>query len=100
MQRYLANTSAEQRAMLDVIGAASIEELLSRVPARARLARPLALPAAAAEMDLIAEMRALAARNADADGYTGFLGGGSDDHFGPGAVNHMVLRGGFFTPYS
>src|SRR5262249_8501412 len=100
MQRYLSNTSAEQRAMLDVIGAASIEELLSRVPARARLARPLALPAAAAEMDLIAEMRALAARNADADGYTRFLGAGSYDHFVPGVINHMILRGEFFTAYT
>ncbi len=100
MQRYLSNTPAEQRAMLDVIGASSIEALLARVPAKARLARPLELPAAAAEMELIAEMRALAARNADADAYTCFLGGGSYDHFVPGVINHMILRGEFFTAYT
>ena len=44
MQRYLSNTAAEQRAMLDIIGAASIETLLSRVPAKARLPRALDLP--------------------------------------------------------
>ena len=98
--RYLSNTPPEQRAMLDTIGAASIEELLSRVPAKARLARPLDLPAAAAEMDLVREMRALAAMNADADSYTCFLGGGSYDHFSPTVINHMILRGEFFTAYT
>jgi glycine dehydrogenase subunit 1 len=100
MQRYLSNTTAEQRAMLDVIGAGSIEDLLARVPAQARLPRPLDLPAAAAEMDLIREMRALAAINADADGHTCFLGAGAYDHFVPGVINHMILRGEFFTAYT
>jgi glycine dehydrogenase subunit 1 len=100
MQRYLSNTADEQRAMLEVIGAPSIEALLARVPATARLPRPLDLPSAAAEMDLIAEMRRLAAANADADGYTCFLGGGSYDHFVPGVINHMILRGEFFTAYT
>jgi glycine dehydrogenase subunit 1 len=74
--RYIANTAQDQRAMLETIGAPSIEALLARVPARARLGRALDLPAAAAEMDLITEMQALAATNADADRYTCFLGGG------------------------
>jgi glycine dehydrogenase subunit 1 len=98
--RYISNTAAEQKTMLDVIGARSIEDLLSRVPAKARLARPLALPEAAAEMDLIGEMRVLASANADADSYTCFLGGGSYDHFVPGVINHMILRGEFFTAYT
>jgi len=98
--RYLSNTGPEQRAMLDTIGAASIEALLSRVPANARLARPLDLPAAAAEMDLVREMRALAAMNADAESYTCFLGGGSYDHFSPTVIDHMILRGEFFTAYT
>ena len=98
--RYISNTAAEQKTMLDVIGAQSIEDLLARVPAKSRLARPLALPEAAAEMDLIREMRALAAANADADSYTCFLGAGSYDHFVPGVINHMILRGEFFTAYT
>ena len=98
--RYISNTTAEQKAMLDVIGVQSIEDLLARVPPKTRLARPLALPEAAAEMDLIREMRALAATNADADAYTCFLGAGSYDHFVPGVINHMILRGEFFTAYT
>jgi glycine dehydrogenase subunit 1 len=100
MQRYLANTPAEQRAMLDTIGAPSIEALLARVPAKARLPRALDLPAAAAELELIREMRALAAANADVNGYACYLGGGSYDHFVPGVINHMILRGEFFTAYT
>ena len=98
--RYLSNTGPEQRAMLETIGASSIEDLLARVPAKARLARPLALPAAAAEMDLIREMRTLAAMNADAESYACFLGGGAYDHFTPTVINHMILRGEFFTAYT
>ena len=98
--RYISNTAPEQKAMLDTIGAASIEELLSRVPAKARLERPLDLPPAAAELDLIREMRGLAAANADVNGYACFLGGGAYDHFVPGVINHMILRGEFFTAYT
>jgi glycine dehydrogenase subunit 1 len=100
MHRYLSNTSEEQRAMLDVIGVATVEDLLARVPAKARLARPLDLPTAAAEMDLVREMRALAAMNADADRYACFLGAGAYDHFAPTVINHMILRGEFFTAYT
>src|SRR5205823_13401785 len=67
---------------------------------KARLPRALDLPQAASEMELIAEMRALAATNADADSYACFLGVGSYDHFVPGVINHMVLRGEFFTAYT
>src|SRR4030095_15306347 len=46
--RYIANTSDEQKRMLGVIGAAPLEELLVRTPAKARLSRPLGLPSAMA----------------------------------------------------
>jgi glycine dehydrogenase subunit 1 len=98
--RYLSNTGPEQRAMLDTIGASTIEELLARVPAKARLTRPLDLKAAAAEMDLVREMKTLAAMNADAESYACFLGGGSYDHFIPTVINHMISRGEFFTAYT
>jgi len=98
--RYLSNTGPEQRAMLDTIGASTIEELLARVPAEARLGRPLDLKAAAAEMDLVREMKTLAAMNADAEGYACFLGAGSYDHFTPTVINHMISRGEFFTAYT
>jgi glycine dehydrogenase subunit 1 len=98
--RYLPNTSQNQRAMLDTIGAGSIEDLLVKIPAKARLSRPLALPSALAETQLIRHLRGLAGRNADADTYTCFLGAGAYDHYVPSPIYHLVLRGEFFTAYT
>src|SRR5439155_1736960 len=58
------------------------------------------LKAAAAEMDLVGEMKTLAAMNADAESYACFLGAGSYDHFTPTVINHMISRGEFFTAYT
>ncbi len=98
--RYLPNTRQNQRAMLDTIGAASIEDLLVKIPAKARLARPLQLPPALAESDLVRHLRARAAENADADGWVCFLGGGAYDHYVPSPINHLISRGEFFTAYT
>src|SRR5256886_3393657 len=98
--RYIANSPAEQDQMLRVIGAASVEELLVKIPPKARLSRPLALPPALAETDLIRHLKTLADTNADADRYASFLGAGSYDHYVPTPINHLVLRGEFFTAYT
>src|SRR5438874_4489373 len=98
--RYIANTPAEQREMLRTIGASSIEDLLVKIPPKARLSRPLALPPALAEADLVRHMRAVAAKNADADRYACFQGAGSYDHYVPSPINHLISRGEFFTAYT
>jgi glycine dehydrogenase subunit 1 len=98
--RYLPATVEERRAMLDVIGAGSIEDLLVGVPAKTRLAEPLALAPALAESDLIRHLRAVAEQDADADRYACFLGAGSYDHYIPSPVNHLISRGEFFTAYT
>src|SRR6266540_6287877 len=98
--RYISNTPAQQREMLATIGVGSIEELLGRIPAKARLSRPLNVPAAMAESDLVRLLRAMSAENADADGYACFLGGGSYDHTIPSPINHLISRGEFFTAYT
>ncbi len=95
--RYLPTTAAERLQMLGVIGAASVDELLVKIPPKARLSRPLSLAPALAESDLIRHMTSLAGRNADADSYACFMGGGAYDHYIPSPINHMILRGEFFT---
>jgi glycine dehydrogenase subunit 1 len=100
MPRYIANTPEEQRTMLGVIGAGSLEELLVRIPPKARLSRPLNLAPALAETDLIRHLRALADENAHADSHVSFLGAGSYDHYVPSPINHMISRGEFFTAYT
>jgi glycine dehydrogenase subunit 1 len=98
--RYLPNTPQNQRAMLDTIGVRSIDDLLTRIPPKARLSRPLHLPAALAETDLVRHLRGLAATNADADSYVCFLGAGAYDHYVPSPINHLISRGEFFTAYT
>jgi glycine dehydrogenase subunit 1 len=98
--RYLPNTEQNQRQMLDVIGAGSLEDLLARVPPKARLSRPLHVGPALAETDLIRHLRELADENADADSHVCFLGGGAYDHYVPSPINHLILRGEFFTAYT
>ena len=98
--RYIANTPDEQKRMLGAIGSGSIEDLLVKIPPKARLARPLGLTPALAETDLIRHMTALAARNAHADSHVSFLGAGSYDHYIPSPINHLILRGEFFTAYT
>ncbi len=98
--RYLPNTAQDQRAMLAAIGVGSVEDLLVKIPAKARLSRPLQLPPALAETDLVRALRALAAANAHADDYVCFLGGGAYDHYIPSPINHLISRGEFFTAYT
>ena len=98
--RYIPNTPGQQREMLETIGVSSIEDLLVRIPPKARLSRPLNLPGAMAEMDLVRHLRRLGAENASADDYACFLGGGAYDHAVPSPINHLVSRGEFFTAYT
>jgi glycine dehydrogenase subunit 1 len=98
--RYISNTPAQQKEMLGIIGVSSIEDLLVRIPPKARLSRPLNLPAAVAEMDLVRQLRALAGLDASADDYACFIGAGSYDHAIPSPINHLISRGEFFTAYT
>ena len=98
--RYIPNTDADCRAMLQAIGVRSVEELFADVPPAVRLKRPLKIPPAMAESDVARHLRSLAAKNADADRYAMFLGAGCYNHFSPAVVNHLVLRGEFLTPYT
>jgi glycine cleavage system P protein (glycine dehydrogenase) subunit 1 len=98
--RYLPTTPAQRADMLRAIGVGDLEALLERIPSKARLGRDLGLPAALAEGELTATLRALAAENAHAAEYVSFMGAGAYDHFLPSVVNHLLLRGEFFTAYT
>jgi glycine dehydrogenase subunit 1 len=96
--RYHPHTPEDVRAMLDAIGAESLDALFRSIPERLRLARPLDLPPAADEITLFAELRALAAR--DDTAHPPFVGAGCYPHHVPPAVDQLLLRGEFFTAYT
>src|SRR5690242_15314550 len=97
---YFYNTPAEREAMLKAIGAKSIEDLFSSIPAELRLQRPLNLPPALGEMELTQHLSALAAKNASTNEKVCFLGGGSYDHFVPAVIDALAGRGEFYTSYT
>ena len=98
--RYIPHTDDDVRAMLDAVGVASVEALFESIPEKLRLARPLAVPRAASEQEIVAELSELAARNAHAGSHGWFLGAGSYAHFAPSAVDALVSRAEFTTSYT
>src|SRR3954466_9631122 len=84
---YILNTPDDQRAMLEQIGAGSVEDLFGSIPAGLRLHRPLDVPGAPPRGALARHLHQLAARNRSAQDAVCFLGGGSYDHFIPAVVD-------------
>ncbi len=100
MSRYTATTATDLKAMLDAIGASSIEELFDAIPDGVRLRRELDLPAGMPEQDVYAHLLDLARRNTSAEDEVTFLGAGMYDHYVPAAIDMLLGRSEFLTPYT
>ncbi len=96
---YIPHTDAERQQMLAAIGVTTIEDLFDAVPSAHRFP-PLDMPPAMSEMDIAAELTALSEANEHAGDYAIFRGAGAYHHFIPAAVNHILLRGEFYTAYT
>jgi glycine dehydrogenase subunit 1 len=98
--RYIPNTDADRQAMLETMGLTAIDALFSTIPPDLRLTRPLDVPAALSEQEMLRHMRMLASRNADVDTYAVFLGAGAYNHFTPSIIPVLTSRGEFMTAYT
>ncbi len=99
--RYLPLTDPDRTAMLEVIGASSIDALFADVPEAARLTGPIeGLPVHAGEAAVERHMARLAARNLSAAEAPFFLGAGAYRHHIPASVDHLIQRGEFLTAYT
>ncbi len=96
--RYHPHTPDDVRAMLDVVGAESLDDLFRSIPEPLRLRRALDVPPAADEISLFDELRGLAAR--DDVAHPPFAGAGCYPHHIPPVVDQLLLRGEFFTAYT
>jgi len=96
--RYLPKSDAERREMLVELGRSSIEELFGCIPADLRLQRPLQIPAAMSEYEILDYFRERAAENAG--DYLRLLGAGAYDHFRPVVIDALLSRGEWFTAYT
>jgi glycine dehydrogenase subunit 1 len=93
---YCPNTPEEIREMLGVIGASSVDELFSPIPAELR-AKSFDLPPGMSEFELMRLMREKACSCGPA---IPFIGGGLYDHFIPAAIDHLSSRAEFYTAYT
>ena len=85
--------------MLDAIGVADFEDLISDVPEAHRYP-DLDLRAAAHEMSLASELASLAATNFVPGDYACFLGSGAYRHYVPAVARKVANRGEFMTSYT
>ena len=99
--RYLPLSDADRSAMLEVIGAGSIDELFRDVPEAARLKGGIkGLPNHASELAVERQLTALARKNLVAGEVPVFLGCGAYRHHVPASVDHIIQRGEFLTSYT
>src|SRR4029079_12544419 len=97
---YFYNTPDDIAAMLQAIGVGSIDELFAGVPAELRLKRPLDIPSALSDMELVQHLQSRTAKNSHIGQKVCFLGGGAYDHFVPAVVDAIASRGELYTSYT
>src|ERR671930_1373425 len=96
---YTPHTDAERLSMLQTNGVAEIEDLFAPVPPELR-ARPLDLPPALSEAEVVRHLAGLARQNVTTETHTSFLGGGAYHHHIPAAVSALAARGEYVTAYT
>jgi glycine dehydrogenase subunit 1 len=96
---FLPHTESERTEMLRTIGVKKIEELFSAIPEAKRFPK-LKLADAVSEPEILTEMQYLAGADAQAQTSACFLGAGAYHHYVPAAINHLLLRGEFYTAYT
>ncbi|RHW41082.1 aminomethyl-transferring glycine dehydrogenase subunit GcvPA [Neobacillus notoginsengisoli] len=98
--RYLPMTEQDKSAMLETIGVKSVDELFSDIPEKVRFQGEYNIKPAKSETELMKELAALAAENADFKSHASFLGAGVYDHYMPVIVDHVLSRSEFYTAYT
>ena len=96
---YLVHSEEDRQAMLEAIGVASVEDLLTDIPARLRV-DALKLPPGLSEHATMARIRALADRNHLFEDRLCFRGGGVYRRFIPAAVAAVTSKPEFYTAYT
>lgn len=99
---YIPNSIPDVReAMLEAVGAESVEEFYAEIPPQLRLHRPLDLPAPlSSEAELRRHVGGLIDRNSSTRELVSFLGAGCYDHQVPAVCDEVNSRGEFLTAYA
>lgn len=100
MANYIPTTPDEAQEMLEAIGVKTIEDLFAEIPPEMRMRGELNLPEGVSESEMTRQLSTMAKKNRSVDDNICFLGGGAYDHIIPAAIDHLLLRGDFFTAYT
>jgi glycine dehydrogenase len=97
--RHIGPQEAEVSAMLRSLGLDSLEELIEKaVPATIRSSKPLQLPAASSEFDLLNQLRGMAEQNG---AWRSFIGMGYNGCVTPPVIERNVLENpAWYTQYT
>jgi len=100
--RYIPHTEEDCREMLEAIGIKKMEDLFGSIPKECQcvLTKPLALPRALSEPDLMRHLEGLQSPVFSGDPWSSFLGAGVYRHFIPAAVPALMSRSEFYTAYT
>src|SRR2546425_1032483 len=98
--RYVPHTPDDVRAMLEAIGARSVDDLFRGVPRELLAQGDFPFPARLSEPELMAHLARLAARNTPLGARPSFLGGGTYRHYIPAIVDAIQARGEFLSAYT
>ncbi len=99
VDRHIGPDAREEAEMLRALGAPSLDALIAEaVPADIRFAGALDLPPPVGEAEVLAELRALAAKN---QLWKSFIGMGYSDCFTPPVIQRNILENpGWYTAYT
>ncbi len=98
--RYIPSSPAARRKLLQVLCLDSVDRLFDTIPEPFRLKRPLDLPPALPEADLVHHLGELSRKNLDPHDSAQFLGAGAYRHFIPAVVDHLISRAEFYSSYT
>jgi glycine dehydrogenase subunit 1 len=98
--RFAPHTDDDVRAMLEVLGLGSLDDLFSQIPPPVRLDAPLDLPEGVSEQEILADLTALAVSDRTIDDLVCFAGAGAYDHYVPAVVWALAGRSEFYTSYT
>jgi len=97
--RHIGPDAAERDAMLEIIGAASLDALVAEaIPGSIRLKAPLDLPPGQSEDRYLRDLRDVASRNQQ---FRSYIGLGYSNCVTPAVIQRNVLENpGWYTPYT
>jgi len=99
LRRHIGPSSKDTEEMLATVKAPSLDALIDQtVPKQIRVKKPLQLPAAKGERELLAELAEIASKN---QVFKSFIGLGYFDTTTPGVIlRNILLNPGWYTAYT